>query len=572
MAVDKIARMQNARNTSDLAQIASQLNTATTLTHTQTESVKSLPTGTLDGVVDNFETRGLSLVNLVAGSDIAAAGTVSFQSVVGAKYYDSLNETVLTGTGASMTATNASGATADMMIIPMTALGIADYTEAQMLDLVRGGYFDGLKGVENAEVTTVGKNLFDKTKVSPVANQYYETDILLKRNTNYAAKWTGVRGENYRIDGLDSNSVLINYVSTQGTFNSGGNSKVRVYLNINCNVANITLEKLSQFQLEEGTTATEYEPYKSSHLTITPTLRSLPNGVHDRVYEADGQVWLEKRVAEKVLGAGDIVNENTVAFTNVDFFLTSGTSGIFELSPDGNNAIVEGFSYLAGDVDDSTAHYTYRLEGTSGVLFRVPKGTYTSLAAAQAALAGTVIHYQLATPQLINLTAEGLTEGELQAFANGTVYLDADAFHVPSASFDVPTNTGAVIQSLVESANAQAKAIESKADKVNGEWIAPTFLNSWVNFDAHRLVEYSKNSFNDVRVRGVMKSGANGVPAFNLPAGFRLLLSGSADGLIYFTHTNTGLGYIELKPNGNVVPQSGGNDYVFFDFTFRAEA
>ena len=43
----------------------------TSLSHTQTESVKSLPTGTLDGVVDNFETRGLSLVNSVVNGDFS---------------------------------------------------------------------------------------------------------------------------------------------------------------------------------------------------------------------------------------------------------------------------------------------------------------------------------------------------------------------------------------------------------------------------------------------------------------------------------------------------------------------
>jgi hypothetical protein len=474
MAVDKIARMQNARNTSDLAQIASQLNTATTLTHTQTESVKSLPTGTLDGVVDNFETRGLSLVNLVAGSDIAAAGTVSFQSVVGAKYYDSLNETVLTGTGASMTATNASGATADMMIIPMTALGIADYTEAQMLDLVRGGYFDGLKGVENSTITT--KNADES---------------------------------------------------------------------------------------------------KSSHLTITPTLRSLPNGVHDRVYEADGQIWLEKRVGEYTLVA-DAVNLITslanvaLLYGNADPVMSDAVLGDNNLAT--GRTIVEGYvSEIAMGERDATASIgKCYYSDTGGLGFMFALGT--TLATAQASVVGKKVHYQLATPQLINLTAEGLTEGELQSFTNGTVYLGADAFHVPSASFDVLTNTGAVIQSLVESANAQAKAIESKASKEQEDWIEPTLLNGWVNYGSpQETAGYMKDDMGFVHLKGLIKSGS-AIPStafFVLPIGYRPLGS-----LNIGTVSNTAFATIAINPiTGNLTIEAGSNAWFSLDgITFRAEA
>ena len=44
-----------------------------------------------------------------------------------------------------------------MFSINMTALGIEDYTEEQMLDLVRGGYFEGLTSVENLRFESVGR-------------------------------------------------------------------------------------------------------------------------------------------------------------------------------------------------------------------------------------------------------------------------------------------------------------------------------------------------------------------------------------------------------------------------------
>ena len=117
--------------------------------------------------------KALTLYNLVSGEDVANLGTVSWDSVLDNKYYDSLNGDILTGTGASMSATNNSGDTADMMIIEMsntglyaklTALGYStDATkEGVMSSLVlESGYFEGLIKSGATEVKSVGKNLFD---------------------------------------------------------------------------------------------------------------------------------------------------------------------------------------------------------------------------------------------------------------------------------------------------------------------------------------------------------------------------------------------------------------------------
>ncbi len=56
-------------------------------------------------------------------------------------------------------------------------------------------------------------------------------------------------------------------------------------------VASSTDIKL-QFQESE---ITAYEPHKSAKLTTKVPVRRVPNGTADKIYEADGVVWKEKR-------------------------------------------------------------------------------------------------------------------------------------------------------------------------------------------------------------------------------------------------------------------------------------
>lgn len=83
------------------------------------------------------------------------------------------------------------------------------------------------------------------------------------------------------------------------------------------------------------------------------------------------------------------------------------------------------------------------------------------------------------------------------------------------------------------------------------DWIAPTFLNSWVNYDSgHAPAGYSKDSAGVVRLRGLIKNGTIGLSAFTLPVGYRpeypshqLGASADAYGVIY------------IDTGGNVVPR-----------------
>ena len=205
---------------------------------------------------------------------------------------------------------------AGVFAINMTALGIEDYTEAQMLDLVRGGYFEGLQSVENLRVESVGKNLFDG---------FIENNTLSPSTGLELLDPTNLRSKNYiKLSDLKDYYIKINNVSQNGKtlqivrtfyYDSekkfiGANIKISagfvltppensMYLKFTLrytDISDISSTNLinPNIQLEEGTTATAYEPYQSSHLTADVPLRRVPNDVSDRVYESDGQIWLEK--------------------------------------------------------------------------------------------------------------------------------------------------------------------------------------------------------------------------------------------------------------------------------------
>lgn len=618
---------------SAIGQIQDDLAMDNTIPHTQTESIKSLPVGALQGKVSGLKMEGLSLVNSMVNGDfsngtgwgnqygtlsdsnkiatstangVTSAGNIVQNSivsnigdkiflygrcrvtnelctkivsriydgadVVGAtianpvqnQWYDVATTMTRVSAGSSCTiyfyhhytdAATANGkvmevdGNAGVFAINMTALGIESFTEEQMLDLVRSGYFEGLKGVEKAKAKTVGKNLFDKNTVQlnkelnasgefiNSVNYSVSDYIPIKANTTYTKS---------------NNIVYLYYYDGQKKFISprGANNQQLSPANARYMKAELLNPALDTAQIEEGSVATPYEPYQSSELAIEPTLRSLPNGIKDRIFEQDGQIWFEKNVEEYVLKSGDIIGLITTEL-NVDYLYVSMPDSI--ISP---TVAIQSKSISTDKTIPSTNAFDKSLPwnhgygtnywGNKRMLIFVPKGTYATLSVAQTALAGTKIHYQLATPQLINLTEQGMTEGQLESFENGTCYLDADTFHSPSVEFSVPANLGAQIGSLIESSNYQAKQIEGKANKVQEDWIRVTLQNGWQG-----NMWYRKNEFGDVELSGNPFGGtvSAGTTIFTLPVGYRI---NRYFGILGVSGGTVGMISIETKLTGEV--------------------
>ena len=77
-----------------------------------------------------------------------------------------------------------------------------------------------------------------------------------------------------------------------------------------------------------------------------------------------------------------------------------------------------------------------------------------------------ILQYQLATPQTINLTQQGLVSGQLQSFENGTCYIESDSFQSP-VTFDVPVNQASRIDGAIDGNIANAKVLASLQEIVD---------------------------------------------------------------------------------------------------------
>lgn len=96
--------------------------------------------------------------------------------------------------------------------------------------------------------------------------------------------------------------------------------------------------------------------------------------------------------------------------------------------------------------------------------------------------------------------------------------------------------------------------------KGDAAWIAPTFLNAWVNFGGVTLVAGYRKIADVVYLRGTIKSGTIAAAAFTLPVGYRPHIQ-----QIFISDANNLIGRVTVAPNGSVIPQIGSNVYYTLD-------
>ena len=140
-------------------------------------------------------------------------------------------------------------------------------------------YFEGMQSVKMPVLKTTGKNLFDKSKVKynttlnafngleEENNLYMSSDFInVKPNKSYASNHMGV------IFYYDENKSFIDAFDSPNLpqkFTTPNNCK---YVRVRSWEQYSTIEKQREIveleQLEEGTQATTYEPYKSNILTV----------------------------------------------------------------------------------------------------------------------------------------------------------------------------------------------------------------------------------------------------------------------------------------------------------------
>jgi tetrahydromethanopterin S-methyltransferase subunit B len=102
-------------------------------------------------------------------------------------------------------------------------------------------------------------------------------------------------------------------------------------------------------------------------------------------------------------------------------------------------------------------------------------------------------------------------------------------------------------------------------------WIAPTLLNSWVNYGGvYAVAGYYKDPIGLVHIKGLVKDGTTGTAIFSLPAGYR-----PSEQLMFNTGAYTGAAYvngrIDITTGGSVIMTSGANGFLSLNLPpFRA--
>ena len=180
-------------------------------------------------------------------------------------------------------------------------------------------YFEGMQSVKMPFLYTVGKNLFDgeieegqfdlngnpsdyagRTRSKNFIKVPKNTDLYISIGGANNASWTTI----YFYNDKKEYTGIINTLDTNKTFNTGNNSYIK-WKN------NSPMSQITNIQIEQGSVATSYEPYKSNILTVNEDVEL--RGIGDVKDELD---CLTGEVTERI---GEIVldgSENWINYPN----------------------------------------------------------------------------------------------------------------------------------------------------------------------------------------------------------------------------------------------------------------
>ena len=322
-----------------------------------------------------------------------------------------------------------------MFELPTDSQIESDFTNLTADQLAaRYPYIDGTKSVTAPRVKSVGKN-----KLS-IARELWEVGsissstgansagtgihlrtkglIRVKPNTSHKTSVnTGYSTLSYFEYDIYKTFVKWTASSSAVIFQSNTAYVRMVFSKVDATAISLDELPLALPQIEANTAATTYEPYKESFLYPEPkTLHRLPNGVCDTIENGN----YIQRVKEYTLQASDIFALLTTG-TNVDRVTIA-----YQLDYQGYSQIHLGNFHIPttngykayADSLDNIGYFSG--SDTLRFMLAVAKGTYANLAAAQTALAGTKIYYQLAVPVI----TENVTSGIPISYPSGSIYLE----------------------------------------------------------------------------------------------------------------------------------------------------
>lgn len=334
-----------------------------------------------------------------------------------------LEGALMNGTVCLNTAVSSAVQLTNCMVFDLTLMGL-DITADQFRALFSLPYYQydsgSLLSFNGNGIKTVGKNLLDANIGIPYGGgsgmRWYESQgFMLMANKTYTFSASNTNGASvavYIIDHatrttLASSTLVTTYTPTQN---------VIVYLQA---YRGSGIPSGTEFQLEFGTSATEYEPYTSSTLSL-PISTYFPNGM-DGVGDA----------YDELSNSGYVKRMTRVTFDGSESWYQGNPSQRFYLE----GAITDfknGSVGIANNGWEVTTNGTDAISGNNKILFQIIGSTYRvnayantlGLANAQAfktylASNPITVSYELATPTETSFTTASLvTENGEVALAN----------------------------------------------------------------------------------------------------------------------------------------------------------
>lgn len=328
----------------------------------------------------------------------------------------------------------------------------------------------GLISTTEVEINTSCPQLFDKNTRN-VSKSIGIDGALTTATLSDASEYIPIKpSTSYRTRGyVDLLDRYLAYYDRYKNF-------ISVVIDVNANLTTPSNAEFCRFSmpktdvdtiiLSEGTSTPIYQSFKGSQLSVKCTnkakfeLNQLPLKQNEFL-SMYGYMWTIKNNSKFTAISTDIDSLVTTG-VSVDYVTipVSKLTGSVAFNPNvaEGNSVVEGFMQRTTlPIDDASKIGKHIIDGASVVMI-VAKGTYANLAAAQTALAGTEIIYQLATPVFIpfeDFPIYGIEVDGMIACNDGYTNINYSANLVPNVNLEYPRNLGASVDGLTHSiANA----------------------------------------------------------------------------------------------------------------------
>ena len=325
-------------------------------------------------------------------------------------------------------------------------------------------YFEGMQSVKLPVLTTMGKNLFDgiiefgginaNTGLDTTWSSNFRTSFMRvpKNNTNFLFtfnyKGLQMSGGYLVIIYYNENKerILSQSVGNQQPFNFNQDA---YYYRITQNIEdNLDILDITNIQLEEGTVATSYEPFKSNILSCNEevTLRGIGD-VQDTLNCLTGEVT--ERIGEVVLdGSENWFFNNSV--NNLAVFYTNTLKNTYKENGKINvDSLLEAPIKFQFWLNEKNIYSYYSKNGGSIFYLMLPYDVFSTISNVKKWLQENpiVVQYQLATESVktVDLTIldqNGENVKQLMSFNGGTHFntMSTEGSPLPSVCVSVETD------------------------------------------------------------------------------------------------------------------------------------